>query len=87
MMTNAINVQANDRSVCFDAIRAAIEDIVSRLKEYVPGYRLRAHPIMDDGWVTAIIEAEEGQADFLPTYSGNLDIIASAAAAAAERIA
>ncbi len=86
MMTNTINVQVKDRSVSFDAIRDSIEDMVAKIKEYVPGYRLRVPPIMDDGWVTAIIEVE-GQADFLPAYSGNLDIITSAAVATAERIA
>jgi acetaldehyde dehydrogenase len=41
---------------------------------------------MEGDKVTTIVQVE-GQADFLPAYSGNLDIINSAAVAAAEKIA
>jgi len=86
MMTNTINVKVKDPSVGFEKIRDSIEAMVAELKTYVPGYKLRVPPTMDGDRVISIVQVE-GQADFLPAYSGNLDIINSAAVAAAERIA
>ncbi|MDR2029580.1 MAG: acetaldehyde dehydrogenase (acetylating) [Treponema sp.] len=86
MMTNTILVRVKDRSVGFEKIRESIDRMVQDLKEYVPGYRLRVPPEMDGDKVTTIVQVE-GQGDFLPSFSGNLDIINSAAVAAAERLA
>ena len=86
MMTNTINVKVKDTSVPFETIRDSVMDMVEELKTYVPGYKLRVPPTMDGDRVTVIVQVE-GQADFLPAYSGNLDIINSAAIAAAEKIA
>lgn len=86
MMTNTVNVKVKDPSVGFEAIRDSINEVVEELRSYVPGYQLRVPPEMDGDRVTVIVQVE-GQADFLPAYSGNLDIINSAAVAAAERIA
>ncbi|MDR1060749.1 MAG: acetaldehyde dehydrogenase (acetylating) [Clostridiales bacterium] len=86
MMTNTIMVRVKDRSAGFDRIQASIDDIVRELREYVPGYHMRVPPILEGDRVTTIVQVE-GQGDFLPPYSGNLDIINSAAVAAAERLA
>ncbi|MDL2317898.1 acetaldehyde dehydrogenase (acetylating) [Eubacteriales bacterium OttesenSCG-928-A19] len=86
MMTNTIIVRVKRPEVGIERITASIDEIVSELKTYVPGYQLRVPPAMDGDKVTAIIQVE-GQGDFLPNYSGNLDIINAAAVAAAERIA
>jgi len=86
MMTNTIHVRVKDKSVPFEKIEESIFQMVDELKKYVPGYQLRVPPIMDGDRVTTIVQVE-GQADFLPAYSGNLDIINSAAVAAAEKIA
>lgn len=86
MMTNTIHVQVKDASVGEAAILASIEAIVKELQEYVPGYRLRVPPTLDGDRVTTIVQVE-GQGDFLPEYSGNLDIINAAAVAAAEKLA
>lgn len=69
--------------------KAIIEAVNKRIKEvqqYVPGYQLRVPPIIDGNKVTVIIQVE-GAGDFLPKYSGNLDIINSAAIAVAEKLA
>ena len=86
MMTNTINVRVKDTSVPFEKIKDSIESMIEELRQYVPGYQLRVPPTMDGDRVIAIVQVE-GQADFLPAYSGNLDIINSAAVAAAEKIA
>ncbi|MDR2211144.1 MAG: acetaldehyde dehydrogenase (acetylating) [Spirochaetaceae bacterium] len=64
----------------------SVEDIIREVQGYVPGYRLRVPPVIDGNKVTAIIEVE-GAGDFLPSYSGNLDIINQAAVAVAEKLA
>ena len=86
MMTNTIIVRVKDPSVSLNKITESINNIVSEIKAYVPGYHLRVPPIMEGDKVTTIIQVE-GQGDFLPEYSGNLDIINAAAVAAAEKIA
>ena len=86
MMTNTIMVRVKDQSVGIERIAASINEMVTELQSYVPGYHLRVPPIMEGDKVTTIVQVE-GQGDFLPPYSGNLDIINAAAVAAAEIIA
>lgn len=86
MMTNSIIVKIKDTSVPFETIKASIDEIVAELEEYVPGYEMRVPPVLEGDRVTTIIQVQ-GQGDFLPEYSGNLDIINAAAVATAERIA
>lgn len=86
MMTNTVIVKVKDPSVGIEKITHSINQIVSELQEYVPGYHLRVPPVLENDKVTTIVQVE-GQGDFLPRYSGNLDIINSAAVAAAEKIA
>lgn len=84
MMRNTINTRVEN--VDKDAITRAVEEMVKRVKEYVPGYKLKVPPIFDGDRVTVIVEVE-GAGDYLPKYAGNLDIITSAAVAAADKIA
>lgn len=84
MMTNTI--YSIVRSPDENAIRESVCQIIEQIQKYVPGYRLRTPPILDGNKVTAIIEVE-GAGDFLPKYSGNLDIINAAAIEVAEKIA
>ena len=86
MMTNTIHVRVKHPEMGIEKIRDSIAEIVTELRGYVPGYHLRVPPVMEGDRVTTIVQVE-GQGDFLPAYSGNLDIINAAAVAAAEKIA
>lgn len=73
-------------------ILRSIEAMVERIQQYVPGYRLRAKPLIQDVTngerkkkVTLFVEVE-GAGDFLPKYAGNLDIMTSAAVKVGEEI-
>lgn len=63
-----------------------INKAVSIIKEYVPGYRLAKEPIIEKGKVAIMVEVL-GKGDFLPAFSGNLDIITCAAVRVAEEYA
>ena len=86
MMTNTVMVQVKNEEVGFEVIQKSINSIVKEMEDYVPGYKLRVPPALEGDKVTTILQVE-GQGDFLPKYSGNLDIINAAAIAAAEKIA
>ncbi len=81
MMRNTIylDVAGSDH----DLIRTLVADAVTKVQNYVPGYRLTTPPLFSDGLVTVIVEVE-GAGDNLPPYAGNLDIMTSAAVRVAE---
>lgn len=84
IMTNTIYVKVEKPD--YKAIEKSVMDMVKQVQSYVPGYRLRVPPLLEEDVVTVIIEVE-GKGDFLPRYSGNLDIMNCAAVAAGERLA
>ncbi|CAA7600921.1 acetaldehyde dehydrogenase (acetylating) [Acididesulfobacillus acetoxydans] len=84
LMCNTVYVEVENPDET--AIKDAVHGIVKEIQKYVPGYRLRVPPILEGHKVTTIIEVE-GAGDFLPKYSGNLDIITSAAVRVAGKIA
>ncbi len=76
-----------------DAVGRAIVEMVARVAAYVPGYRLVAPPQLDDDRAdptrrrVAVFLEVEGDGEFLPSYSGNLDIITAAATRVGELLA
>jgi len=92
-----------DASANEDEIRASIEKMVADVAAYVPGYRLKQQVQFDripadqpinipglgkvGGLKVSVFLEVEGAAHYLPAYAGNLDIMTSAAMAAAENIA
>jgi acetaldehyde dehydrogenase len=69
-----------------DALTMAIKEMEKKIQEYVPGYRVIVGPVFENGRVTTSIEVV-GRGDYLPAYSGNLDIITCAAIRIAEEYA
>ena len=90
----AIPAQAAEPGELQDKIRAAIDDAVARIQDYVPGYSLRVEPQFDaaredwdgNGRVGIWIQVK-GAGDYLPEYAGNLDIITAAATRTADLLA
>jgi acetaldehyde dehydrogenase len=74
------------------AIVRSIEAVVEEVQGYVPGYRLLAEPQFggSDGFGQdrlAVLVEVEGAGDYLPPYSGNLDIMTAAATRVGEELA
>lgn len=67
------------------AIQRSVNAMADEVRSFVPGYRLLFCDTEDD-LVTVMLEIE-GAGDFLPKYSGNLDIMTAAAARVGELIA
>jgi acetaldehyde dehydrogenase len=84
MMTNTVYALVKNPDE--KKIVESVNDIIREVQSYVPGYRPRVPPMVDGNKVTVIIEVE-GAGDFLPSYSGNLDIINQAAVAVAGKLA
>ena len=86
-----------------EAIRHSVAAMVEEVQKYVPGYRLKQEiqferfgdnnplkiPAMGEfsGIRTMILLEVEGAGDYLPSYSGNLDIMTAAAKATGELLA
>jgi acetaldehyde dehydrogenase len=77
-----------------DAISESVHRMVAAVQDYVPGYRLLQEPQFDDpspatrgATKVSIFLEVEGAGDFLPPYSGNLDIMTAAATRAGEGMA
>ncbi|MGI9197100.1 MAG: acetaldehyde dehydrogenase (acetylating) [Candidatus Nanopelagicales bacterium] len=80
-----------------DAVIESIHAMEKHVAQYVPGYRLKNKPVIEEGpyntpgglvphRVVVLLEVE-GAGDYLPTYAGNLDIMTAAAMRVGEAIA
>jgi acetaldehyde dehydrogenase len=86
-----------------DTIRQSVRDMVAQVQQYVPGYRLKQDVQFErfsdnnrlkipglgefSGIKSMIMLEVEGAGDYLPAYSGNLDIMTAAAKATGELLA
>ncbi|RPK03089.1 acetaldehyde dehydrogenase (acetylating) [Priestia endophytica] len=86
LMRDTVHVLVEEGTVKEKEITFSIEEMAKEVQSYVPGYRLRTNPIFDGNRITVFIEIE-GAGDYLPKYSGNLDIMTAAAVKVAEEMA
>ena len=64
-------------------INDELNNMLLKIKEYVPGYEMIASPSLDEKRLLVTIRVQ-GLGDYLPSYAGNLDIINCAAIEVAE---
>lgn len=83
MMRDTVHVLLSGSDLDQDRVTASIREMEKDVQSYVPGYRLKQDPIYDGRKVTVFIEVE-GAGDYLPKYSGNLDIMTAASVKVAE---
>lgn len=83
LMRDTVHVLVDGEKVKEEEIIASIKEMEKQVQSYVPGYRLRQEPIFDGNKVTVFLEVE-GAGDYLPKYSGNLDIMTAASVKVAE---
>lgn len=64
-------------------IRKAVKEMVEKIKQYVPGYKVILEPVIQSDRLIFMNEVV-GLGDYLPAFAGNLDIINCAALKVAE---
>ena len=86
LMRNTIYVLLESEDVDREAIVESVEEMVTAVQAYVPGYRLKNEPVFEvrelpEGKRTLVAMLLEvtGAGDFLPPYAGNLDIMTASA--------
>ena len=85
-MRNTVYCKVQNPDGHIARINAQVSLMVEKVRQYVPGYRLRLGPELDGDRVIMMVEVE-GEGSYLPKYSGNLDIITATALATAEEVA
>lgn len=79
-------ISARVREPDLPRLKTAVEQMVARIRTYVPGYELIVPPAWEKNRIVMVVKVQ-GLGDYLPRYAGNLDIINCAALAAAEAFA
>jgi acetaldehyde/propanal dehydrogenase len=67
-------------------ITESLMEMIGKVEQYVPGYKLVNGPVFEGNKVGVFMEVA-GLGDYLPTYAGNLDIMTAAACRTAEMYA
>ncbi|MGE8081689.1 acetaldehyde dehydrogenase (acetylating) [Peribacillus loiseleuriae] len=86
LMRDTVYALVEDGKMDEEKIIQSIKEMEKAVQSYVPGYRIRTEPLIDGNKVTIFIEVE-GAGDYLPKYSGNLDIMTAAGVKVAEEFA
>lgn len=83
-MQTTIYAKINNPNI--EKIRESVADMVRKINQYVPGYKVLVQPTVEGNRVVTTIKVL-GAGDYLPQYAGNLDIINCAAISMAELVA
>lgn len=83
MMNDTIHLLVDRPVDDEDELYEALLKMEKNVQNYVPGYRLKSKPFVEDNRISIFLEVS-GAADYLPAYAGNLDIITAAAIKVAE---
>lgn len=89
LMRDTIYCLCPDLDASQSAIAKSVQDMVSSVQEYVPGYRLKQEVQFDKtehGLQVSVFLEVSGAGHYLPAYAGNLDIMTSAALRTGERL-
>lgn len=84
LMNNTIYAKIDKPDM--NKLKMNIMSMAKEITNYVPGYKVALGPEFENGRVTTMVTVI-GLGDFLPKYSGNLDIITCAAVRIAEEYA
>ncbi len=84
LMHNTIYAKIKEPKI--NELEKEISEMAKKIQKYVPGYKITLGPVAENNRVTTMIEVI-GLGDYLPKYSGNLDIITCAAVNMAEEYA
>ena len=86
LMRNTLYIVPEQEEPDVNAIVKSVEQMVTEVQAYVPGYRLKGAPVPDRRatplgarTVLVMLLEVEGAGDFLPKYAGNLDVMTAAA--------
>ncbi|QRP47101.1 acetaldehyde dehydrogenase (acetylating) [Amycolatopsis sp. FDAARGOS 1241] len=99
-MRDTVFCLVEESEVDESAVSASVEEMVARVQDYVPGYRLKQRVQFDRvdepflpslgrafrGVKIGVFLEVSGAGHYLPEYAGNLDIMTSAALRTAERL-
>jgi acetaldehyde dehydrogenase len=94
MMRNTIYILLESADADRLLISQSVAEMERAVQSYVPGYRLKTAPVFEQRetlvgettMITMLLEVR-GAGDYLPTYSGNLDIMTAAARQVGEVLA
>ena len=94
IMRNTVYVIPENDEFDEDEITDSVEEVVAEVQKAVPGYQLKNGPTFDERntpWgekpIIMMFLEVEGAGDFLPKYSGNLDIMTASARRVGETFA
>ena len=85
-MQTTLSFLLKDNNINLDSLTRNLHITVDRIKEYLPGYDLAFEPKIIEKRLVIMIKIV-GNGDYLPKFSGNLDIINASAIKVAEHIA
>lgn len=84
MMHNTVYMLASNPDMA--AVSAAVAEVQEKMRQYLPGYSVIKGPAYYEGMIVTMLQLE-GSGDYLPRYSGNLDVITAASIRFAEMYA